>query len=98
MALTEKREDDTEVSAEGSFSYCQFFSVLLRYYGITKEQAEKYSYKYLMSLYQEYPKRVMEMLGISPESEPEQEELDISQYADYEYPEGFFINREDSPI
>lgn len=77
------------------FDYCDFFSVLMYYAHMSKEEIMSHSRAFLHGIYRTYYKRACENLGVSATSEEESEEdntgSEESYVGDYE------LNESDYP-
>lgn len=78
-------EDDGALEEIG-FDYQDFFSVLMYYGHMSKEEIMKSSRPFLHGIYRMYAKRACENLGVS--SEPE-EETSIDGLTQHDYPSNF---------
>lgn len=67
-------------SSASSLSYDELFSVLMYYFGMSKQDIMNSSRKFITSLYMTYPKRACENLGVSSKSEQENKNVDENGY------------------
>lgn len=78
-ASNEDGADDEELE----FDYRDFFSVLMYYAHMSKEDIMNSSRQFLYGIYRVYVKRACENLGVSPDSKKE-EETDIEEESEVE--------------
>lgn len=67
-------------SSASSLSYDELFSVLMYYFGMSKESIMNSSRKFIYALYSTYPNRACENLGISNKPEEKEENTDANGY------------------
>lgn len=67
-------------SSASSFSYDELFSVLMFYFGMSKQDIMNSSRKFIMMLYATYPKRACENLGVSANPKEEESNADSNGY------------------
>lgn len=75
------RSDD----AASSISYEELFSVLMYYGNMSYEEIMNKSRRFLLAIYQQYPRRACENLGVSPDKD-KNDEVTLS---DSDYPSEF---------
>lgn len=62
-------EEDEAENEDIVFDYCDFFSVLMYYGHMTKDEILRHSRAFLHGIYRMYVKRACENLGVSPDRE-----------------------------
>lgn len=67
-------------SSASSLSYDELFSVLMYYFGMSKEDIMNSSRKFIYALYSTYPNRACENLGVSNKQEEKKESTDTNGY------------------
>lgn len=67
-------DNEVEDGADDDFKldYAEWFSVLMYYYGMSKEDIMRRSRRFLYALYKQYVRRACENLGVSPDKEDEE--------------------------
>lgn len=80
-ASSADEEEASEVgdAEEFDFDYSDFFSVLMYYGKMSKEDILNSSRPFLYAVYKQYGKRACENLGVSPDNEKE-EQVDEEEY------------------
>lgn len=66
-----------------SLGYSEFFSVLMHYYGMSMEDINHRSRTHLFNLYQQYPRRACERLGVSCDDEDDEDSNITLKDSDY---------------
>lgn len=69
--------------------YAEFFSVLMYYGHMSKAEIMNSSMPFLLGIYKQYAKRACENLGVSPDSENDEEEYGNTQLKESDYPTEF---------
>lgn len=67
-------------SSASLLGYDELFSVLMFYFGMSKQDIMNSSRKFITTLYATYPKRACENLGVSSKSEQEKKNTDENGY------------------
>lgn len=93
-SLSDANADDEEAEENASdepivFDYSEFFSVLMYYYGMSKDEILSHSRGFLHGLYRMYYKRACENLGVSSAKSDKDEEDDDSTEDENGYPKQF---------
>lgn len=93
----ENNEDGAEENQDNEivFDYADFFSVLMYYAHMSKDEIMNHSRAFLHGIYRMYAKRACENLGVSPTSEEASEE-DNATSENISLPE-YELNRSDYP-
>lgn len=76
---------DRSDGAASSISYEELFSVLMYYGNMSYEEIMTKSRKFLLAIYQQYPRRACENLGVSPDKDKD----DDVTLSDSDYPSEF---------
>lgn len=82
--MSDANADDEEAEENASdepivFDYREFFSVLMYYYGMSKDEILNHSRGFLHGLYRMYSKRACENLGISSSKENNEDDDDATE-------------------
>lgn len=68
--------------------YAELFSVLMYYYGMSKDEIMARSRRFIYALYEQYVKRACENLGVSPSKKDSEENTEDTYPQDFGKPPG----------
>lgn len=89
------KDGDADNDEDLTFDYCDFFSVLMYYAHMSKDEIMRHSRAFLHGIYRTYVKRACENLGVSSDREEDddidEENAQASKYGltAADYPESF---------
>lgn len=87
MASSSNASEDDDANFE--LDYTEFFSVLMYYGHMSKEEIMNSSMPFLLGIYKQYIKRACENLGVSPNNDDEEKFDGTTQLKESDYPTEF---------
>lgn len=84
MKASDSDASEDDEANEFEFDYAEFFSVLMYYGHMSKEEIMNSSMPFLLGIFKQYSKRACENLGVSSDSDDE--EINNTELKESDYP------------